>query len=138
METMAANIPTIVCGESFLRNKQISFDPDSKQEYQDMLSKLPYLESPIKKERLMLAKKYAFHFFFRRTIKINSIYERKFKTPNIGIMENVKDILNDNKDPGLKMIIDSIIDGEDFIFKAEDYFNNSESKLQPDSLREYL
>ena len=53
-------------------------------------------------------------------------------------MENVKDILNDNKDPGLKMIIDSIIDGEDFIFKAEDYFNNSESKLQPDSLREYL
>ena len=138
METMAANIPTIVCGESFLRNKQISFDPDSKEEYHEMLSKLPYLENPIKKERLMLAKKYAFHFFFRRTIKINSIYERKFKTPNIGIMENVKDILNNNKDPGLKMIIDSIIDGEDFIFKAEDYFNNSESKLKPDSLREYL
>ena len=37
METMAANIPTIVCGESFLRNKSISFDPDSKQEYLDML-----------------------------------------------------------------------------------------------------
>ena len=136
METMAANIPTIVCGESFMRNKSISFDPNSKQEYLDMLDKLPFLKNPITKERLLLAKKYAFHFFFRRTVKINSLYERKLKTPNIGIRENVSELLNKNQDPGLKMIIDSIINGEDYIFKAEDHYDSKEVKLDPD--REYL
>ena len=136
METMSANIPTIVCGESFMRNKSISFDPNSKKEYLDMLDKLPFLKNPITKERLLLAKKYAFHFFFRRTVKINSLYERKLKTPNIGIRENVSELLNKNKDPGLKMIIDSIINGEDYIFKAEDHYDSKEVKLDPD--REYL
>ena len=81
-------------------------------------------------------KKYAFHFFFRRTVKINSLYERKLKTPNIGIRENVSELLNKNQDPGLKMIIDSIINGEDYIFKAEDHYDSKEVKLDPD--REYL
>tara|TARA_B100000787_G_scaffold170286_1_gene165719 strand:+ start:9534 stop:11270 length:1737 start_codon:yes stop_codon:yes gene_type:complete len=136
METMSANIPTIVCGESFLRNKSISFDPNSKLEYVSMLDKLPFLKNPITKERLTLAKKYAFHFFFRRTVKINSLYERKNKTPNIGIRDNVSELLNNNEDPGLKMIIESIINGEDYIFKAEDHYDARQIKLDPD--REYL
>ena len=138
METMAVNIPTIVCGESFLRNKSISFDPNSKQEYMEMLKKLPFKKNPIEKDRLMLAKKYAFHFFFRRTVKINSIYERKNKHPNIGIKENITKIMNDKKDPGLEMIIDSIINGQDFVFKAEKYIDKNEDKLNLDSLRDYL
>ena len=86
----------------------------------------------------MLAKKYAFHFFFRRTVKINSIYERKNKHPNIGIKENITKIMNDKKDPGLEMIIDSIINGQDFVFKAEKYIDKNEDKLNLDSLRDYL
>ena len=138
METMAANIPTIVCGESFLRNKSISFDPNSKDEYFDLLSKLPFKNNPIDEKRLILAKKYAFHFFFRRTIKVNSIYDKKNKNPNIGIKENVVELLNTGEDPGIKMIIDSIIGGNDFIFKAEDYLSKDKEKIDQDELREYL
>ena len=138
METMAANIPTIVCGESFLRNKSISFDPNSKDEYFDLLSKLPFKNNPIDEKRLILAKKYAFHFFFRRTIKVNSIYDKKNKNPNIGIKENVVELLNSGEDPGIKMIIDSIIGGNDFIFKAEDYLSKDKEKNNQDELREYL
>tara|TARA_B100001063_G_C16768978_1_gene560370 strand:+ start:634 stop:2373 length:1740 start_codon:yes stop_codon:yes gene_type:complete len=138
METMAANIPTIVCGESFLRNKSISFDPNSKDEYFDLLSKLPFKNNPIDEKRLILAKKYAFHFFFRRTIKVNSIYDKKNKNPNIGIKENVVELLNTGEDPGIKMIIDSIIGGNDFIFKAEDYLSKDKEKNNQDELREYL
>ncbi len=138
METMAANIPTIVCGESFLRNKSISFDPNSKDEYFDLLSKLPFKNNPIDEKRLILAKKYAFHFFFRRTIKVNSIYDKKNKNPNIGIKENVVELLNSGEDPGIKMIIDSIIGGNDFIFKAEDYLSKDKEKIDQDELREYL
>ena len=138
METMAANIPTIVCGESFLRNKSISFDPNSKDEYFDLLSKLPFKINPIDEKRLILAKKYAFHFFFRRTIKVNSIYDKKNKNPNIGIKENVVELLNSGEDPGIKMIIDSIIGGNDFIFKAEDYLSKDKEKIDQDELREYL
>ena len=36
--------------------------------------------------------------FFRRTIKINSLYERKSKHPNVGIRGDIKEIFN------LKMI----------------------------------
>ena len=138
METLAANIPTIVCGESFLRNKSISFDPNSKDEYFDLLSKLPFKINPIDEKRLILAKKYAFHFFFRRTIKVNSIYDKKNKNPNIGIKENVVELLNSGEDPGIKMIIDSIIGGNDFIFKAEDYLSKDKEKIDQDELREYL
>jgi len=138
MESMARNIPTIVCGESFLRNKSISYDPSSKEEYLKLLKNLPFQENPISKERLIMAKKYAYHFFFRRTIKINSIYEKKNKYPNIGIKENVAELLKENKDPGIEMIIDSIIKGKDFIFRDEEYSNYNLTKLKPDSLREYL
>lgn len=138
METMAANIPTIVCGESFLRNKSISFDPNSKDEYLDLLNKLPFKNNPIDEKRLILAKKYAFHFFFRRTIKVNSIYDKKNKNPNIGIKENVVELLNSGEDPGIEMIIDSIIGGNDFIFKAEEYLSKDREKLNQDKLREYL
>jgi hypothetical protein len=140
METMAANIPTIICGESFLRNKSISFDPNSKQEYLEMLNELPYKKNPISKDRLNLAKKYAFHFFFRRTIKINSIFDRKNKNPNIGIKKNVMELLNDKQDPGIEMIINSIISGEDFIYRAEDHAEKfkDEDKFNLSLFREQL
>ena len=138
METMARKIPTIVCGESFLRNKSISYDPNSKEEYLNLLKKLPFEENPISNKRLLMAKKYAYHFFFRRTIKINSIYEKKNKYPNIGIKENIDQLIKEKKDPGIEMIIDSIISGKDFIYKDEEYSSNNSTKIDPDSLREHL
>ena len=137
METMSMKIPTIVCGESFLKNKSISFDPISKDEYKSLLNQIPFKENYINAKRLNLAKKYAYHFFFRRTIKINSLYERKSKHPNVGIRGDIKEIFESKNDPGLKSIVDAVLNGDDFIFKYENQ-KKYETKFHDTTSRERL
>ena len=50
-----------------------------------LLDKLPFDKNVLSKENLRLAKKYAYHFWFRRTIFVNSLLLRKNKSPNVGI-----------------------------------------------------
>ena len=75
VELSAMNIPVIVCGEGFIRNKGIGIDINSFKDYDKILKQLP-LNHRLSSEKLERAKKYAYHFFFRRMIKINSIDEK--------------------------------------------------------------
>lgn len=131
-ETAAANIPTIVCGESFIRNKNIAFDVNSIQEYKKILEKIPFPKNSVSKEKLMRAKKYAYHFWFRKTMEFKSIFEKNlYKGVNIGIKNDLFKIYDNNEDPALNQTINSIIKGEDYILEDEKQLNEnySESKF---------
>ncbi len=114
-ESAANGIPTIVCGESFIKNKSITFDAFNKKQYLELLDKLPFDKNVLDKDKILLAKKYAYHFWFRRTIFINSLLLKKNKSPNVGIKKNYLDLYQKDLDKGLKSVVKAIAEGNDFI-----------------------
>ncbi len=120
-ESAASGIPTIVCGESFISHKLITNDIYSKEEYLNELNKIPLKKNSMNDDQIKRAKKYAYYFWFRRTIPINSFYEKKNKNPNVGIKNNYLELYNKKLDPGLNMVINSLIEGKDYIFEDEKY-----------------
>ncbi len=120
IELPVKNIPVIVCGEAFVRNKKITIDVTSKNHYLNLLNKLPFKDHKVD---IIRAKKYAYHFFFRRTIKVESIIEVTDQWPNVDISKNLNDILKKKSDPGLEKIIECFENGNDFIFNDEDFLS---------------
>ncbi len=115
IEMSALGKTVIVAGEGFIRNKKIAIDINSKKEFQDTLSKLPIKEY-MNDEKIKRAKKYAYHFFFRRMIELKVLDEFPSEWPNFRVNKNFFDILKKKKDKGLESICDSIINNENFIF----------------------
>ena len=114
VELTSRGIPVIVAGEAWIRNKNLTIDVKSPDEYSKALSQIPFnnkLDEPTK----VRAKKYAYHFFFRRMIPINSIEatggEPKFKI-------NINDLskLGPGNCKGLDVICDGIINNEPFVY----------------------
>ena len=116
IELTALGVPVIVCGEGFIRNKKIAIDVISKEHYTKVMKELPLKNYQVDTLR---AKKYAYHFFFRRMVTVESIIEKPTQWPNIDIDKNLNNILNEKSDPALEKIIKCYEDGSDFIFNDE-------------------
>jgi hypothetical protein len=113
MEFSPFGMNVIVAGESYVKNKNITTDPKSQKEYFEILKNLPF-KSKKNPDQILRAKKYAYHFFFRRMIAPFSIIESPHSWPNFKISKNIfKDIHNDKS---LKVICNSIINYESFIY----------------------
>ena len=69
VELSSVGIPVIVAGEAWVRNKGITFDASSRDEYFRILQQLPFAErlGPV---QLARARRYAYHFFFNRMIPL--------------------------------------------------------------------
>ena len=118
MEFSPFGIPVICAGEAYVKNKKITLDPKSKEEYKEMLGLIPF-KKKLSEENILRAKKYAYHFFFRRMITLESIKHVPFKWPPFILdQKGVKKIL-EKKDKGLNQICDSIKNNSPFIFKDE-------------------
>ena len=115
IEMSALGKMVIVAGEGFIRNKNIAIDIVSKKHYKKILENLP-LENLMVNDRLLRAKKYAYHFFIRKMIPINVIEEVPYKWPNFRVNKNFKDMLNFKQDKGFEKICRSIINNDKFIF----------------------
>jgi hypothetical protein len=117
VELTSMGIPVIVGGEAWIRNKGITMDASSQVEYFNHLDKLP-LKQKLSPNIIERARKYAYHFFFRRMIQIS------FMTPFEGwppykVNISKLDELLPGVDPGLDVICDGIIHGSPFIYPAE-------------------
>ena len=117
VELTSLGIPVIVAGEAWIRNKGITMDPSSANDYFQMLDKLP-LEGRLSAELTDRARRYAYHFFFRRMIPLG------FMTPAEGFPPyriQIKGIdgLRPGMDMGLDVICSGILAGSDFIYPAE-------------------
>jgi len=116
IELAAQGQPVVVAGEAWIRGKGFSFDASTVDEYEailDTLSTIPPL-SPGDRE---LARRYAFHFFFRRMLPLDFVSSpRRFEV--VLELDSLKQ-LEPGSSPGLDVICDGILTGSDFILQAE-------------------
>jgi hypothetical protein len=117
VELAAFGIPVVVAGEAWIRNKGMTIDATSPESYFKILDTLP-LKKRLTNEKLLRAKKYAYHFFFRRFIPLNCVNESKRSPPfDIGL-KSMGDLMP-GADQGLDVICNGILNGAEFIYPAE-------------------
>lgn len=78
VELAARGVPVMVAGEAWIRNKGMTIDITSVEEYHQRLDELP-LKGPMSPEMLELAQRYAYHFFFRRMVRVNALKPKSGK-----------------------------------------------------------
>ena len=115
VELTSMGIPVIVAGEAWIRNKGITRDASSIEEYFRILDRLPLAEK-LADEKILRARKYAYHFFFRRMIPLP--FMEPFKELYKPELTNLNE-LAPGKSKGLDVICNGILSGADFIYPAE-------------------
>src|SRR3989339_229599 len=106
VEMAARGIPIIIAGEAWIRNKGLTMDASSPEEYFSILDKLP-LKKGMDTEQLRLARKYAYHFFYRRGVYLPFLDISK---DSISFRLGIKRIseLSQGKSIGLDVLCDGI------------------------------
>ena len=119
VELTSLGVPVIVAGEAWIRNKGITIDARSREHYRELLDSLP-LGRPLDEDAMRRAKKYAYHFFFRRMIPVSSVtpVEGRSWSPYAVAPARLRD-LEPGRDIGLDTICDGILHGREFIYPAE-------------------
>jgi hypothetical protein len=105
VELTSIGLPVIVAGEAWIRNKGITHDASTPQEYLKILERLPFSErmGPTLLER---ARRYAYHFFFNRMIPLPFV-EPKAGYPLYRLkLERLQQLL-----PGDSVGLDTLCDG---------------------------
>jgi hypothetical protein len=117
IELTSLGIPVITAGEAFIRNKGLSMDANSADEYFAMLDRLP-IGQRLDQVTVQRARKYAFHFFFRRMIPLEFMEPTGGSPPyRIGIQGLAA--LEPGRSLGLDVICDGILNGNEFVYPAE-------------------
>lgn len=113
VELAAMGIPVIVAGEAWIRDKGFALDVGNPDDYREILDRLP-LGKRMSDEDVLKARKYAYHFFFRRMIPLEFM-EPTGKVPPYRInLPNLAGLSRGASD-GLDVICDGILNREDFI-----------------------
>jgi hypothetical protein len=117
IELASMGIPVIVAGEAWVRGKDITQDPASREDYWKALDVLPCRER-LSFARVERALKYAYHFFYRRMIPVLGVARSKTRLRGIPFMLSVKSLedLRPGKDRGLDVICEGILRGTPFIY----------------------
>jgi hypothetical protein len=117
VELAATGMPVIVAGEAWVRGKGVTTDASSAEDYFRILDGLPVpgrLDEAIRRR----ARKYAYHFFFRRMIPLEHTAPRPGWPPYQLELADLED-LRPGRSPGLDVICAGILEGRPFIFPAE-------------------
>jgi len=125
LELACQGIPTIVAGEAWMRNKGFTYDASSPEEYHAHLDRLPFA-GPLEPDKVLRARKYAFHFFFRRMVPLE-VTESTGGWPPFKIQVDRLSDLAPGRHAGLDLICDGILRGTPFIYPAERQFLGTDS-----------
>jgi hypothetical protein len=117
VELTSMGIPVIVAGEAWIRNKGLTLDATSPEQYFELLNRLPF-KDPLDADTVRRARMYAFHFFFRRMIPVECVKPIDGWPPFRLAFESLDDLLP-GKNPGLDTICDGIMKGSPFVYPAE-------------------
>jgi hypothetical protein len=119
VELTSLGVPVIVAGEAWIRNKGITIDAHSREHYLELLDSLP-LGRRLDEATMLRAKKYAYHFFFRRMIPVAAVEPAVVERWSPYLVKPTRlRALEAGRDPGLDAICDGILEGRDFIYPAE-------------------
>ena len=120
VELAYMGVPTIVAGESWARNKGITLDAESREGYFALLDRLP-LNTGLDTATKLRAARYAFHFFFRRTIPLEFLTVRKGAWPPFKLEIETIDAFREGRSAGLDVICDGILKRASFVYPAETF-----------------
>ena len=98
----------IICGEAFAKNKGFTLDPETQDEYFKILDKVTYLEK-LNEKKIKLARRYSYHFFFRKSMEIKSLITLENKYPPFKLKENFYDIVKNKKDDSIEALCDKVL-----------------------------
>ncbi len=113
IELATNGMQVIVAGEAWIRGKGFTVDANSPEEFRNILARLP-LRTKLDSEKITLARRYAYHFFFRRMIDIELFIPTKSQPPfNLNI-QSLDDLLT-GECKGLDVVCNGIINGTPFI-----------------------
>lgn len=116
VELASVGIPVIVAGEAWIRNKGVTIDPATREDYFHTLDCLP-LRRRMAPAEVARARRYAHHFFFRRMIPLEFMEPREGWPPYYPRLGSLAP-LERGTSPGLDLICDGILAGREFIFDA--------------------
>ena len=114
VELTSVGLPVIVAGEAWVRNKGLTRDASTPEEYFRLLDGLPF-EERLDETLLRRARKYAYHFFFRRMIPLNFVQPRAGYPIFVLKLDKIERLLP-GATPGLDVICDGILTGAPFIY----------------------
>lgn len=117
VELTSMGIPVIVAGEAWIRNKGLTLDARSAGEYFALLDRLP-LDHRMSAGTIDRARRYAYHFFFRRMIPVDCMEPTGGNPPYRVHVRGVRDLLPGTQ-AGLDVICDGILKGTEFVYPAE-------------------
>jgi hypothetical protein len=115
VELTSMSIPVIVAGEAWVRNKGVTLDASSPEEYFQLLDSLP-LKERLSDAVTQRAREYAYHYFFRRMIPLPFL---KPIPPAYKLALSGIDKLLPGRSVGLDVVCNGILNGEKFIYPAE-------------------
>lgn len=127
VELTSVGIPVIVAGEAWIRNKNVTRDASSVEDYRQILSTLPCGQRLDKKTQIR-ALQYAFHFFYRRMIPLQCMGKTGAWPPYRPAIRSLRELLP-GVDLGLDIICDGITQGSEFIYPAEYYVHRRQRLL---------
>jgi hypothetical protein len=126
VELTSMGVPVLVAGEAWIRNKGVTLDARSAEHYFELLDQLP-LGHRMEADAVRRARKYAFHFFFRRMIPLPMMAAAEGKSPFRVDIQSL-DELRPGRSNGLDVICDGILSGSPFVYPAEsDVLENVEA-----------
>ncbi|HJU48579.1 MAG TPA: hypothetical protein VJ689_10610 [Gaiellaceae bacterium] len=112
VELAPFGMPVVVAADAWIRGKGLTIDVSSRDEYRRALESLSEIE-PLDDRTIVRARRYAYHYFFRRMIPVESL------TPNERDLTLSIDSLADlapGRDSGLDVICRGILEGSEFTF----------------------
>jgi hypothetical protein len=113
VELSSVGLPIIVAGEAWIRNKGITCDASTPEEYFRLLDRLPFAER-LSEAQIARARRYAYHFFFNRMIPLPFI-EPKAGYPIYTLRLDGLDPLRPGATSGLDVICDGILHQRPFV-----------------------
>ena len=115
VELTSVGLPVVVAGEAWIRNKGLTLDASTPEEYFRILDTLP-LAGRLAPEQVARARRYAYHFFFNRMIPLPFI-EPKAGYPIYRLkLERLEQLLP-GQTPGLDTICDGILGNGSFVHR---------------------
>lgn len=118
VELTARGIPVIVAGEAWVRNKGLTTDANTQKEYFGILDSLPFGKR-LDRKNVLRARKYAYHFFFRRMIPLPMVVPNEGFPPFRVSLKNGASDLMPGSSLGLDVICQGILEGKEFIYHDE-------------------
>jgi hypothetical protein len=115
VELTSVGLPVVVAGEAWIRNKGLTLDASTPEEYFRILDTLPMAER-LGPGQLARARRYAYHFFFNRMIPLPFI-EPKAGYPIYRLKLERLEHLMPAQTPGLDTICDGILGNGSFIHR---------------------